>query len=347
MNKTKLIIITASIALLGAACTPFSVSNSSNSDGGVLASVNNGETWEQRINIYFDRSSKKTIANLDVKEIIFSPKDSRKIFLIAEKNGLWISWNSGYNWDSIFSNSSVNDIAIDFKNPRRMYVAVGNSIAVSEDEGVHWKSTYITNHPSSFITSIVLDPNNLNILYAATSNSNILISENSGISWHIYTELPSGIILENMQFNSNELDANKKQTTIYAIAKGKGLIKSKDTGKTWEIFNIAGEPRDFELIPSGIVYASTSGLFRSLNFGNDWTSLPLISGKNDSNIYSIAINPNNPLKIFYGTRSTLYYSVDGGFNWIPRVLQTSLVPTELIIHPDDPDTLFMGLSVLK
>ncbi|MBU2575691.1 hypothetical protein KKF64_01210 [Patescibacteria group bacterium] len=345
MEKIKFLIILLSAALIGAACAPTVISN--DSDGGIWVSENNGEIWEQRINIYYDRAGAKTIGNLDIKEIIFSSQDNRKIFIISEKNGLWVTWNSGYNWDLIFRNTSINDMAIDRENPRRLYLAFGHNIAVSNDEGVHWKSTYISDDTTAFITSLVLDPDNSNVLYAATNKQNILISENSGISWRVHTELPRGIILENMQFHSNELDLDSKQRSIYAIAQTKGLFKSKDAGKTWELFDIAGEPRDYKLIPSGVVYASSSGLFRSLNFGKDWTSLPLISGKNDANIYALAINPEDPLEIFYGSRSTLYHSVDGGFNWIPRSLPSARSSSEIIIHPDDPDTLYMGVSRLR
>ena len=344
MRKTKILIILSAIALLGAACTPTTINNSS--DGGIWVSQNNGETWEQRVNIYFDRVAKKTIGNLDIKKIIFSPKDERKIFLISEKNGLWVSWNSGYNWDLIFQNTAVNDIAIDPNNTRRVYAAVGSNIAISQDEGVHWRSTYISDDPSTIITGLILNPNNSNILYAATTKNTILISEDSGISWRIYTELKD-IILTDMQFNPNQADANGIQRIIYAIVPGKGLAKSDDTGKNWELFDIAGEPKDYKLIPSGIVYASSTGLYRSLNFGKDWTSLPLISGKDNPSIESLAVNPKDPMEIFYGTQSTFYYSIDGGFNWIPRPLPTARSASELYIDPSSAHTLYMGVSRYK
>lgn len=344
LGRVKLITILFSIALLGAACTPGTVTVQSTTDGGIWTSSNNGETWEQMVNIYTDRASKKTISNLDIKKIVFSTKDERKIFIISERNGLWVSWNSGHNWDLVLPNISVNDIAIHPDNSRRIYAAVGSSIAVSDDEAVTWKSTYTSDNASAFISSIVLNPDNPAIVYASTSDNNILISDNSGISWRIHAEIGAKAVLQDMQFHLSQTNKEKAHTSIYAIDKTKGLAVSHDTGKNWEFFDIKGDPRDYKLIPAGIIYASSTGLFRSLNFGNDWTDLPLISGKNGSNIYSIAVDPDNALEIFYGTKSTLYYSFDGGFNWIPRSLPTARAVSELMIHPDQSNTIYMGVS---
>jgi len=342
MNKIKILIIVLSIALLGAACTPGSIK--SNIDGGIWVSFNKGSAWEQRINIYADRTSRKTIGNTDIKKLVFSSEDERKIFAITKRNGLWVSWNSGNNWDLILANISVNDIVIHPTNPRRIYAAIGSSIAMTEDEGVNWKSTYTSDDSTVSITSLVLNPDNPNILYAATSQGNVLISDNRGIAWRVYAELKNGIILQDMEFHPNQVNPESKERVIYAIASGKGLIKSSDTGKNWELFDISGDPRDYKLIPSGIIYASSTGLYRSLNFGNDWMQLPLISGKKDANIYALAVNPDDLLEIFYGARSTLYHSVDGGFNWVPKLLPTARAVSELIIHVDTPDMLYMGVS---
>ena len=343
MNKTKIVIIGISVLLLGAACAPIGVSNKS--DGGFWITESKGASWDQKVDIYADRSDNKTIGNVDVKKIIFSPNDERKIFLLTDKNGLWFSWNQGNNWDLLLGSAMVSDIAINLEDSKKIYAAVGSSIAVSLDEGSRWSSTYISDDPIVKITGLILDKKNPSTIYAATSIGTIIVSDDSGISWRLHSE--TGEALKDMQYHSNQENA------IYAIAQGKGLAISRDSAKTWEFFDglsqFAGssEARDYEFIPSGIIYASEYGLLRSLNFGKDWVSLPLISGKTDPKIYAIAVAPNDPLKIFYGTKSNLYYSSDGGFNWIPRPLPTTRATSDLIIHPKMPDMLFMGVKRLK
>ena len=143
----------------------------------------------------------------------------------------------------------------------------------------------------------------------------------------------------------------QKPDTIYAAIENVGLIRSLDDLKTWESFeeefaeyDSSNVYRDFVLIPSGVVYASKHGLLRSLNHGKDWASLPLISGKNDSNIYALAVNPDNPLEIYYGTKSNFYHSIDGGFNWVPRTLPTTRTTSDILINPNNTDTIYMGVS---
>ncbi len=334
MQKIKILISCASIFFLGAACTTSAIG--SRSDGGVWLSSDKGETWSQRVNIYSDRTIQKTISNVDVKKILFSPEDSRKIFALTEKNGLWISWNSGYNWDLILQNISIYDVAISRENPRKIYAAVGGNIAVSENEGIKWRSTYISDSPSAKITSITIDNKDPSIIYASTNMGNILISEDGGIFWRVWVDFDEGFVFQDMKFHPYE------EGVLYAIEQKNGLAKSKDKGRTWEFFKIDGLPRDYNFIPTGILYATSAGLFRSLNFGAEWTSLPLISGKNESNIYSIAANPSNPMEIFYGTKNTIYYSSDGGFNWIPRKLPTTWSAIEIIFNSENPEEIYLG-----
>ena len=338
----------AGIALLGAACTP--ARSNLEADGGVWVSTDRGETFEQRSTIYEDRVSKKTIGEVNVARFVFSPADSAKMFAVSERSGLWFSWNQGFFWDLILPSTDVSDLAVHPENPSRLYAAVGSAVAVSQDEGVHWKSVYTSDNPGIAITSVAVNPSAPSTVYAATSIGDVLISEDSGTSWRVHASLGGGVQLLRMQFHPNRRD------TMYALAPGKGLARSMDAGKTWSYFDEVfspytgtNDPRDFALIPSGVVYASRYGLLRSLNHGEDWVSLPLISGSppRDANVYSVAVNPTNPLEVFYGTTSTLYHSLDGGFNWIPRPLPSTRTARALALHPANPSVLFMGLSISR
>ena len=342
-----LAIVLAFSLFLGAACTPGGA-NFSLSDGGAWVSASGGATWEQRSTIYEDRISKKTINEVNIAQFVFSPADSRKVFAISEKNGLWFSWNQGYFWDLILPNTGVVDIAIHPENPNRIYAAVGAAVAVSSDEGVSWKSLYTSDNPSILITSIAVNPAHPATVYVATNVGDLLISDDFGVSWRVLASLGADVVLTRMQFHP------QRNQTMYALAAGHGLARSQDAGEHWSYFEEefesfvgASDPRDYVLIPSGIVYASRYGILRSLNQGQDWTSLPLISGPRDANIYSIEVNPENPLEVFYGTTSTLYHSLDGGFNWIPRALPTTRTAQALALYPDNPGVLFMGVGINK
>lgn len=340
-NKHRFVAIVAGILFLGAACTPGTVER--DTDGGIYYTEDAGETWVQRNTIYKDRNSERTIDNIDIAGLFFSPGDARKIFAITKREGLWVSWNAGHNWDPIMSNSGLIDIAFDRLDPKIIYAAIDGSIAKTIDEGVAWKGVYTSDTGNIKINSIVIDPKNQNRILAATNQGTLLISDNAGVAWRVLAKTPGA--LYDMQYHPN------REQTIYAGSGTVGLVRSRDNGSTWEDFSeqfaeFAGthEYRDFVLIPSGVVYASRYGLLRSLNHGQNWASLPLISGAKDSNIQALAVNPGNPLEIYYGTNSTFYVSLDGGLNWIPRTIPTTRPASDVIIDPSDSSHIYLGVS---
>lgn len=344
MHKIKLSTILLSVVFLGAACTPGSLGVSD--DAGVWFSANRGERWEQKSLVYADRTGRKTITDIDIHQLMASPQDNRKIFALSREGGLWMSWNAGNNWDLILPSSAINDLAIQPNNAKVYYVAAGSSIVKTENEGDTFKAVYTSDQKTNEITSLALHPKNYNLLYAGTIAGEILVSENAGVSWRVVTKL--GSIIRRLAIHPNAAE------TMYAAVGNLGLARSTDQGKNWSYFtedfkefNGANDYRDFVLVPSGVVYASRYGLLRSLNQGRDWTSLPLLSDKGNSNIYTLAVNVNNPLELYYGTKSTFYRSVDGGFNWIPRALPSTRAATAILISPANADTIYLGVSRIR
>lgn len=344
MIKTKIIIAAASLALLGAACAPGQVSRSG--DGGVWLTTDKGENWGQKVLIYADRTSSKTIADIVAQKLIFSPKDNRKILAVSPDTGLWVSWNGGNNWDASLAAGNVADAAISPDNPRVWYAAVGRVIAKTENEGGGWKAIFTTDQEKHNISALALLPSKPAIIYAGTNRGDILFSEDYGRSWRTITRLPGAVKKLAVHPAGNNI--------IYAGLDGAGLAQSFDSGQNWKVLNQelaqfpgAGNFRDFALTPTGIIYAYGNGLLRSLDQGEHWVSLPLISPDQDTSIYSLAANPQNPLEIYYGTRSTFYHSADGGFNWIPRSLPTTKTPLAILINPEDPAMIYLGVGKVK
>lgn len=344
MLKTKLPIILFAITFLGAACTPGNLSVAD--DAGVWFSLNRGERWEQKVLVYTDRVTRKTIADIDIQKLLLSPQDSRKIFAASRDTGLWVSWNGGNNWDLILPAAGVNDLVIQGDNPKIYYAAVGPAIAKTENDGDNFRAIYTNDAKTNEITSLALHPTKPSIIYAGTSSGEILVSENAGVAWHLVTKLEGGV--KKLAIHSQSPDI------MYAGVDKKGLARSTNQGKNWDYFadsfkDYAGanEFRDFALVPSGLVYASRYGLLRSLNQGRDWTSLPLLSGKGNSNIYALSVNVANPLELYYGTKSTFYRSVDGGFNWVPRSLPSTRAATAILISPANADTIYLGVSRIR
>lgn len=345
MQKIKLFLIALSLTFLGAACTPGSLSPSQ-PDGGIWYSLDKGENWQMRGLVFADSGGKKDLSDVDIKKLVLSPQDSRKLFAVSAGSGLWISWNAGNNWDLSLSAQDVNDVALHPADKKIFYVAVGTSIAKTANEGDTYRAVYTNDQKQNLVLSLALSSANPNILYAGTSLGEVLFSENAGVAWRQVAKL--GGRVEKLAVHPG------RENLLYAGVAGKGLAQSANGGKDWGFFDEAFKDyqginnfRDFVLTPTGLVYASQFGLLRTLDQGKNWTKLPLISSDRDSNIYALALNPKNPLEVYYGTRSTFYRSIDGGFNWIPRQLPSTRAATAILVDPENTEMVYLGVSRLR
>src|SRR3989338_9056317 len=268
---------------------------------------------------------------------------------VAGDGGVWFSLNRGERWEKKVlihadgaSRQTIN--SLDFhklvfspQDSRKIFaLSAQGGLWISWNAGNNWDLII----SASGVNDIAIHPTQPRTFYVAVGASIAKTESDGDVFKAVYTNDQKLNEVASLALHPAKPDI------MYAGISGRGLAKSTDKGKNWKFFE-ASEFRDFVLIPTGIIYASRHGLLRSLNQGQDWVNLPLISDKNDSNIYSLAVNPKNPLEIFYGTRSTFYRSLDGGFNWIPRSLPTTRASLSILINPDNQDMIYLGVGRVR
>lgn len=101
-----------------------------------------------------------------------------------------------------------------------------------------------------------------------------------------------------------------------------GIYRSQDVGKTWQelkqgLFNqnirAFASPRQS---PNIIYAASAGGIFKSENSGDSWSEwLDQASGLDDSDVFDIAIHPEDEEHLFAVTAGGLFISDDAGESW--------------------------------
>ncbi|MGE5198838.1 MAG: VPS10 domain-containing protein, partial [Rhodospirillaceae bacterium] len=123
--------------------------------------------------------------------------------------------------------------------------------------------------------------------------------------------------------------------------------------------NISGRVTDVAVVaPRGAsytVYAATAtgGLWKTDNDGVTWA--PVFDQAATTSIGDVTIAPSNPEIIWVGTgeanifRSSnagagVYRSVDGGRTWQHRGLASTLTIARIVIHPSNPDTVYVAAS---
>lgn len=105
---------------------------------------------------------------------------------------------------------------------------------------------------------------------------------------------------------------------------------------------------------AGIVLyaAAPGGLFKTEDGGTNWTSL--FDRESVAAVHTVSISPSNPDIVWAGTGFPhftygmpviglgVFKSLDGGINWTCMGLQATEYISRTVIHPDDPNIVYVG-----
>ena len=154
------------------------------SGGGVFKSTNGGTSWS---------AINSGVTSLNITSVAIDPTDSQNVYVttMAVSNinvGLYLggpvfkSANGGASWNALNIGGDFATVAIDPTNSQTVYVGIyGHGIYKSTDGGASWAgiSTFTA---GQYITSLVIDPINSQIIYAV-AGSNVSQSNDGGLSW--------------------------------------------------------------------------------------------------------------------------------------------------------------------
>lgn len=99
------------------------------------------------------------------------------------------------------------------------------------------------------------------------------------------------------------------------------------------------------------VGAASGGVWKTKDGGLNW--FPIFDGQEVHSIGAVAVAPSNPMVVYVGTGESsirsnvsigdgVYKSVDGGETWEHIGLKNSGRISRIIVHPDDPDKVYVG-----
>lgn len=207
------------------------------------------------------------------------------------------------------------------------------SIFKSIDGGNSWQISSRELGNVDFLRLIV-DPKTPSTLYA-NSFSGIFKSTDGGATWKLSLNLPDTEFLP-----IGEMAIDPVNTlNVYAVLGG-GLYKTSDGGVTWKLFNVTPSvlevsaifidpknpsviygggavPRPILAIAAGPKTQSAflpDGLFKSVDGGQTWTSLPV----GVPFINWLAIDPVNTSTLYTSSERGILKSTDAGLSWVPK-----------------------------
>lgn len=175
--------------------------------------------------------------------------------------------------------------------------------------------------------SILINPSNPDIMYAAGVSGGVWKSVNGGGSWMPLTDLLPGITVSSMAFEPGNPE------TIY-VGTGEGVaVFERDT---------EGDFRG-------------SGIFRTTDGGTTWTRLDSTVTPDFYFVNDLIVSRNDKRRIYAATRSGVWRSVDGGSTWSRSL--NPLGPTgrtvlggclDLVDRPDQTtDVIFAACGTLE
>jgi photosystem II stability/assembly factor-like uncharacterized protein len=249
---------------------------------------------------------------------------------------------------------TVRSLAADPKNPDRIFLGTSaGNLYLSSDNGKTWsRFAHLGSSAEMVLDHVVIDPaDSRNIFVAAwnaqlpASDGDLFRSQDGGKTWEIVADL-HGKSLRALAISAS----NPKVLVAGALD---GIYRSRDGGRNWsrispenhaEIKNvesIAIDPVDPE-----VIYAGTWHLpWKTEDGGKSWNSIRK-GVIDDSDVFSIVIDPARPSNLFISACSGIYRSESAGalFRKIQGIPYSARRTRMLQMDPRDHNVVYAGTT---
>ena len=134
------------------------------------------------------------------------------------------------------------------------------------------------------------------------------------------------------------------------------MYRSTDSGASWtefeddlrKEFNDSDKVYNFVQTEDGtsLIMNTEYGLLISVDFGETWEALSLLTEEGETRIWDVSFAPHNASDIYYTTSNTFYSTTSGGQSWVTEDLPSSRTPFVVRVNPEDMDRVWVGFRAL-
>ncbi|MEK7395970.1 MAG: hypothetical protein AAB116_03435, partial [Candidatus Poribacteria bacterium] len=356
----------------------------------VHKSTNGGTTWTDII-IYsggaYQNIKIGPYGNSSV-EVLAIANSNPNIVYFGTSMCVYKTANAGSNWIAVYTkeitpdvwqtsgieNTCLLDIAVDPTNSNTAYFGYADiGLLKSVDGGISFKTLRQgMDKYYADITSIVFDPDNSSILYAAGHPDNsfseavVMKSVDAGNTWSIIGNGASGLSLTGAIWAPIVIDPQSPRGTrkLYVAKYGSGIYKSTNGGRSWQAINnglpvnrniraLVIDPKNVNILYAGIYQngqngvADYGGVYKTIDGGGNWLQM-------DSNqmidIWGLAVSPQNSSIVYAAVsshwdavnhrayRGGVFRSTDAGKTW-KQILDSNWIRT-IAINPLNPSIIY-------
>jgi photosystem II stability/assembly factor-like uncharacterized protein len=244
----------------------------------------------------------------------------------------------------------VRSLVIDPQDPRRLYFGtIDGQMYTSADGGETWSRVTGFNRPGLLIDSIIVDPRDSKVIYAAAhrhkESGGFFKTTDGGRTWRESEQLKGDGI--------HAFTQSPKDPDMLLAGSNRGVWRSMDAGDRWELLDtsatpglinvdsLAVDPRD-----SNVIYAGTWYLpYKTTDGGKTWgiTKTGVID---DSDIFAIEIDRRNPDHVIMSACSGIYETKNAGAQWrkVNGIPSQSRRTRAILQNPGRPDTVYAGTT---
>ena len=302
--------------------------------------------------------------------VAFSPVDSTTIYIGSASGGVWKTTDLGNSWKPLGDHNEVlgvsDIIVVNNGGQDVVYLATGDkdhwdtySVGVlkSTDGGTTWNTTGLKWKASQYgmIFKLLMDPNNQNVLYAAT-NGGVFKTSDAGNTW---------VNINSLHFRDIVFQPGSSTRMTGSTYSG-SIYFSEDSGKNWikTVSTTAGGRTQLTVTPdsSNVVYAIMAnknnygfyGFYKSIDTGRSFVQIPdtlnllgWACGGTDTGgqgwyDLTVVADPHNAQRVFVGGVNT-WMTEDGGKSWkMSNHWSSDCGGTNEIVHADKHDLVYQN-----
>lgn len=309
--------------------------------GGFFKSVDGGATWKEA----------KELRN-EAIHAMTQAKDDPNLLYVGTTNGIFVSKNSGDDWEKISSPTmpvNLNSMAIDPRRGSTIYAGTNWRPYKSTDSGKSWRLIKAGMIDDSDVFAVTIDPRDAEHIIASAC-SGIYESFSGGDNWKKIQGIPSQ--------SRRTRDIVQHPTVAGTVYAGttEGFWLTTNGGKSWslttqrnlEINSIAVHPDE----PNRVFIATNNyGVMVSYDGGKNFAQ----TNDNFTSRFAYSVTPDisQPNRLYATTQNTassggfFFTSMDGGKSWTQaKGLDINRVsPFAVLQDRIDPNRMFLGSNL--